>query len=237
MMKKILGFVLFFCGLFTLFSLGYWQIERSAWKKDIIDKLDREYKKDASLYEFTLEDFFIEDSKNFKAVRGNVEGRFLTGKTLFWPNTNKGQYGYQLMDPLLLSSGKILMVNRGWVARKSGTDLPKNLFLPPTNRILNVVGLARAVESNYFTLENELTTNQWRQFDPQQIADYLDVEFVLPTVLFAEKISPSKLKTLGDVTAQRIYPRNKHKQYALFWFTLAALWIVIFGTSLFRRKY
>ena len=236
-MKKIVGFILFFCGLFTLLGLGYWQIERGVWKKDIIAKLDKEYQKDAEKYPLQPEDFLPAQDGRFKVVRGIVNGQFLKNKTLFWPSIYNAQYGYQLMDPFLLENGKILMVNRGWVRRKSGSVLPEKLYLPPYDKKLEIIGVVREIETNYFTLDNEPRTNQWRKFLPKEIEQHLAIENVLPTVLFAEHVKDVKFKALAEVSGTRVYPRNKHHQYAFFWFTLSALWILIFGTFMFKRSY
>lgn len=236
-MKKILGYICFFAGLLTLLGLGQWQIERGAWKRDIISKLDKEYQKNADQYVLKPEDFILSEDGRFKVARGKVLGRFLEGKTTFWPKVHEGLYGYQLMDPFLLENDTIIMINRGWVRRKERTELPEKLYLPPFDRALEVIGVVREYETNYFTLDNEPATNQWRKFNVEQLEAYLDLEDILPTVLFAENIKDTKYIATGDITGTRIYPRNKHNQYAFFWFTLAALWIVIFGTNIFKKKY
>ncbi len=237
MMKKIISGLVFFAGLFTLCGLSYWQVQRAEWKDDIIRKLNHEYAKNAYAYKLTPEDFMAADPDNFKVRRGVVQGRFLKGNTLLWPSLLNGNYGYQMMDPLVLESGHIAMVNRGWIPRKSDEDKPKLIYPPPINRDVMVVGLARQIETNYFTLDNDARANRWRKFNPQEIAEAIGMERVLPSVLFAELIPNTRYKALGTLTSDQNYPRNKHSQYALFWFIMAGLWIVILGPKLFTRNF
>ena len=237
MLKKLGGFCFLLCGLCILVALGYWQIERAVWKQGIIDRLDREYEKDASQYKLTPEDLTSYDTGEFKAVRGTISGYFLPEETLFWPSLLNGQYGYRLMDPLILDDGKILMVERGWSPQKLGTNIPVRLYLPPTDRRVTVTGLVRKKENNYFTPENNPISNQWRRFRAKQIADHLSVDYVFASVLFAESIDAKSDVGLADISGRlRVYPRNKHRQYAFFWFTLAGLWIVILTPPLFRKN-
>ncbi len=238
MLKKFFEGVIFFLGLGLFIWLGVWQLERAKWKEEIIYELDREYQKNAAGYALTPNDLG-KSNQPFQVVRGWVQGRFIPGGTTLWPSLLNGLYGYQLVDPLLLSNGKILMVNRGWVSEKRGARerVPSAYYLPPVDRPLTVTGAVREVDTNYFRLANDLIKNRWHRFHTKDIAAYLKVEEdrIYPVMMYAEAVSGTESKVLGRLSDDRAYPKNKNRQYAAFWFILSGLWIVILGTMLFRR--
>jgi surfeit locus 1 family protein len=212
-------------GVAILCLLGTWQIKRLTWKEDIISTLETEYAKDPAqnLYSFT-------DLQQDDAVRyGSIEGVFDYKKEiLVGPKTYEGDIGFHILTPLDMGQGQHILVNRGWIGEDRTDEI-----MNPQGRVL-VIGLIRAPDWNAFTPDNSPENNVWTKLDINQIARAKNIETIAPLIMYAESAS----EPFGRVvmTEQRWLPRNKHKQYAIFWFSMAFILLVIFGLFVRQQK-
>lgn len=220
-MKKFISFVLLVGALATLLSLGCWQVQRLAWKNKIITQLDYEYNQDPPpLFRFSQ----LQKESEHNILYGSVRGRFLYNKEiLVGPVPYEGKIGYRVITPLKLKGDNYILVNRGWVDQEKIDDL-KSTWVSGN---ITVTGLFRAPDWNSFTPENNPENNVWTKLDIQQIAQEKNVIPVSPYLLYIAETS----KNFGILQLQdkKWYPRNKHKQYAIFWFTMAAVMLFVFG--------
>jgi surfeit locus 1 family protein len=236
-LKFLAGTTIFVTGFATLSGLGYWQVQRAAWKEGVLNSLAQEYQKHVSQTVLTSADFLAPEKNNFKVVRGNVQGHFLAqNRTLLWPVPYEGNYGFSMLDGFRLESGEIIMVDRGWIDENLQTKKPVAVILPPPPKIkVSISGLVRAREENFFTLDNNPAENRWYKFRENEIAAYLGEREVLPLVLYAEEIGGAPENSLGTLKNSKILPANNHAQYAAFWFAMALLWFLICGRALLRN--
>lgn len=210
-------------GAALLFKLGWWQLERMAWKADLIAKLEAAY---ASAPSSLLPDGrALSDLKAFE--RGYIEGEYLPVPPFFvGPQTYNKAPGFHVYAPLRTASG-VVFVNLGWVplaqkALKGGES--------PGSWHVRVTGLLRLPErAGPFVAGNEPERGLWRRADPAQFGRALGLsEPVSPLVMIAEGPADGGGDGPVPVPMQPDLPNN-HFEYALFWFAMGGLLILFYG--------
>ena len=229
MIKKIISAFLFLVALSILISLGSWQLKRLEWKENIIFRLETEYQKNPSENFYTLEDLTLES--DLPLLYGSAKGQFIYDKEiLVGPKPYDGSIGFMVITPMKLNSGGYILVNRGWIDQGK-TD---NLKQTHAQGQVTASGVFRKPDWNSFTPENSPENNIWTKLDIEQISEVQNINPVSPLLLYAENLS--KKSDVMIMQQERWQPRNKHKQYALFWFTMAFVLICIFGFYFYQER-
>jgi len=159
-----------------------------------------------------------------------VEGEFVPKFTVYLDNkTRRGRPGYEIVTPLRLrGSPSHVLVNRGWVAAGATRDALPEVPTPAGEVRVEGVALERLPR----VLRLEGTSGRARQS--------LDIEaYAAETGLKLEPRVIEQHSSLPDGLA-RDWPAHdagveKHEAYALQWYSLAALAVVLFIVLSFRR--
>lgn len=186
-------------------ALGIWQVERRAWKLDLIARVDAGLKAPPS-----------PDWRSFADYRRvRLAGTFRYDReTLVKAVTARGE-GFWVMTPLRTAQGMVL-VNRG--------------FVPSENTVrwrgpeahTRVTGLLRATEpGGGFLRSNDSQGNRWYSRDVAAIAAAHGLGTVAPVFVDADDAPNPGGYPIGGLTVVAF--RNNHLVYALTWFALAAL--------------
>ncbi len=226
MIKNIIGGIVILSSLIVLCALGNWQLQRAKWKENIIEKLESEYAKNPT--EHRLE---FSNLQNPMIQYGHIRGKFDYSKQmLFGPKKHEENIGYDVLIPMALTKGGNVLVNMGWVKGENRDDIK----IPSLKGYITITGIARLPEWNSFTPNNSPENNIWTKLDLEQIESAKNIKTLAPVIFFAEKASV----TFTDFIMQteRWMPRNKHRQYALFWFSMAGILLIITGIFIFRYK-
>ena len=97
--------------LFSL-SLGVWQMERRAWKRDILDRIAT----NQAATPLTLDELLKGDPLRFEYGRVRVSGSFLHDKEFYLAARSlKDKVGMQVVTPLRTDDGPIVLFDRGWI--------------------------------------------------------------------------------------------------------------------------
>lgn len=170
-----------------------------------------------------------DEKKQLALPRVAVEGEFLPRYTIYLDNRmRRGSAGYEVVTPLKLRSGHVL-VNRGWIeAGKTREALPE--VKTPSGEV-RIEGLA--LERFPRILKLESSTGRLRQsLDIDAYAAEIGLQ-LQPRVI--EQHSDT-----GDGLARDWPPHDagieKHEGYALQWYSLAALAVVLAIALSFRRN-
>jgi len=223
--------------LAILIGLGTWQLQRKAWKESLIAQIEaRAHGEAGAILPEAEWPTWRADQDEFRKVR--VTGTFLhpleTPVYGLAPGERQGApvQGYYLVTPLKLSSGAIVMVNRGFVP----TDLRDPARRPgsqPAGEV-TVTGLVRAPEArNPFTPNDDPARNQWFARDPQAIAAAHKLERVAPFLIDADASPNPGAWPRGGQTPLTL--PNNHLQYALTWYGIALTLIGVFTAFAWRR--
>lgn len=201
-----LAALLLFIGLC---ALGIWQVERLAWKHDLITRVD------ARIHAAPVPAPRNADrSDEYRRV--TVTGRFLHDKTALTQASTVRGPGYWVMTPLLRDDGAMLLVNRGFVPPEARTRHDR-----PPGRV-RVTGLLRLSEpGGGFLRSNDPAADRWYSRDVAAIAAARRLGPVASYFIDAQAgPSPDALPVGGLTVVQ--FPNN-HLGYAVTWFVLAAM--------------
>lgn len=215
------------CAFAILMGLGTWQVQRLAWKNDLIAKLNDGYGKPYSALPLTAAQLAEWSHEEFPLGYGTTPVKLLRDKALLLgPRIEDGRSGYHLLIPAQLPDGHILIVNTGWVNDLWKDDLEDRLSILPSEEI-QVRGIVHKPDWSSFASKNSPANDMWFRADIDQIAREKQIDAPYPFIIYADSITPP----LHDVTSpqERWLPRNKHLQYAIFWYTLGLALLGVYG--------
>lgn len=199
--------------------LGIWQLERRAWKLDLIARVEARIH--ASPVAIPPLDQNVDVRRNeYRRVR--LTGRFQHDRTTLVDALTLEGAGFWVLTPLQTGAGLVL-VNRGFVPAARRNDYAR------PSAPMTVIGLLRMTEPDgRFLRRNRPDANLWYSRDVAAIARARNLGAVAPFFVDAERTSGYPL---GGLTVVNF--RNTHLIYALTWFGLAAM--AAFGIWRLRR--
>ena len=193
-----------------LAALGIWQIERRAWKHELVAAID---------------------AKDDAYRRVSAIGHFRYDReTLVQAVTERGA-GYWVLTPLE-TPGFTLLVNRGFVPKERSAVAARATGNPAGE--MQVTGLLRVTEPRgAFLRTNDPAAGRWYSRDVAAIAKARGLARTAPYFVDADATPNPGGYPVGGLTVIR-FPDN-HMVYALTWFTLCAL-CLFFAWRLWRIR-
>jgi surfeit locus 1 family protein len=226
----------------VLIALGNWQLQRMYWKEDLIARLAAARTAEPVSLKEVWDRF--RRGENIEYARVRVAGTFDHGseRHLYAPTTQS--QGWDVFTVLDAPEGRIY-VNRGWVPDKHkdpATRVEGQIAGPAT-----VTGLARLPEATgAFTAQDDPKGNRWYHRDPVEffwngktpdqrriIEATARFKMVAPFSIDAEP-EPANPGGWPKASATEIRVANRHLEYVVTWWGLAATLVVVF--FLFARK-
>jgi surfeit locus 1 family protein len=159
--------------------------------------------------------------------RVRASGEWIAGGQVFIDNQIlEGRAGYHVMTPLQIAGKKdAVLVNRGWIAR--GPEYPRPPAVAVPEGPVQVSGMATLPPKRFLELAPEVTQGPVRQnlsLDRYRAQSGIAI---LPVVVLADSAAPG----LAAVREKPDTGVDRHREYSLTWFSLAAttlvLWIVL----------
>jgi surfeit locus 1 family protein len=213
--------------LIVLVGLGVWQLERLQWKEALIaERAERTTAEPVALPAAGAA-LSPEQLAELDYRHATATGEFLHDHELYLAaRTNAGAVGFQVVTPMRLAGGGVVLVNRGWV--------PDTLKEPATRAAGQIAGLVtidgamRAPAGQHWLQpDNEPSKNIWFWADLPAMATAAGVgENLVPVFLEAGPAANPGGYPLGGQT--RVTLPNDHLQYAITWFSLAIALAVIY---------
>jgi surfeit locus 1 family protein len=231
--RRDLAFLIFSVLAFALLVwLGLWQVQRLQWKESLIARISEQGASEPLAV--TEIEARHRAGENVEFLRAAASGRLLHDRELFVFATMDGQMGWKVVTPLETLDGNAVLVDRGFIPYE--LKEPGSRPGSRTAGIVTITGTVRPYSSARapFAPDNEVDANVWHWWDLPAMAEAAGVERALPFVLQAEPRP-------GDTAwprASRLDPAsisNRHLGYALTWFGLAAMLLIVNGLYLFRR--
>lgn len=212
----LLGAALLFAGFI---ALGLWQLQRLAWKTDLITRIEQRRDAAPAPPPATAE----KAADEYRRVR--AEGVFDHGReTLVRASTELGT-GHWVLTPLRLADGRWLLVNRGFVPPEA-KDRARRAADEPAGPVA-VTGLLRLSEPAGSLLQaNDVAADRWYSRDVAAIAAARGLDGQ------GGAVAPYFIDAVADAGQADTWPRpgltvlrfsNNHLSYALTWFALAAM--------------
>lgn len=212
--------------LALLLALGTWQLQRRAWKEGLLEAIAARASTEPMTLEAALRGWRAGEDLEYARVR--AAGRFRHEAERFYFAPGKNGPGFHVYTPLETGSGAIVLVNRGFVPERLRDRAQRGEGLPAGER--EVVGLLRAPGARgWFTPDNDPARNLWFWRDLAGMADSAlgaDARRAVPFFL-DEEARTAQTWPKGGVT--RLDLPNRHLEYALTWYGLAAALIGVYA--------
>ncbi|RUR08363.1 SURF1 family protein [Legionella sp. km772] len=200
--------------------LGFWQLQRAAQKSEMVS---------AELAMATKEarEWQPQDKMPSQYQRVLIKGHYLADIFLLDNQHQQHQFGYDVLSPLVLDNGKIVLVDRGWIAGDRTRRHYPPINTPQTRLVIQ--------GSAYFP-----SNKQWvlgPSFEEKSakltILENLDTKIVsqiLQKPAYPFIIRLDKKEDHGFVRKWAIVsmPPQRHLAYAWQWFAMALTVFIIF---------
>ena len=231
MLKRFLTIGFIAGTLFTLLGLGIWQVQRLQWKNHLI----AQYEAAQQAAPLPLEKTDLNKIKDLQYQPVTVSGTFIHEQELHLGGRRYyGKTGYQILTPVLLEKGRVVLVNRGWVPTEYKESEARQGDTKP-EQAKNLKGMVRLpLAPGLFTPDNHPDKNFWFYVDIDAMAKDIGAELLPFTV---ELVDPDHLRGVFPAPSDgKVVLRNDHLGYAITWFALAIAAAVIFWLRLRKVK-
>ncbi len=209
--------------LVVLLSLGNWQLERAAEKQQLMDSYSRAPR-------LPLMDIGNLDRgwQDYQYRRVELSGAYdELHQVLLENRIHEGRAGYLVLTPFVLADGgKVVLVNRGWVAKTEDSGdligIGQNV-----SRIKGLISRPPSVGIRMGSLDDSPAS--WPKTIPYVETEWMALQLAKPVLPWVALLDPDEPH--GFVRewqpSVRMGP-DKHKGYAFQWFILAMVLIFLF---------
>ena len=209
------------CVAFTVIfaALGAWQVQRRAWKLDLIARVEQRLHA-APVPPPGLAQWagLSQDRDAYRRVR--LTGVYDHGREVLTQAVTELGPGFWVMTPLRTEQGFTVVVNRGFVPAALKSPAARAAARAPGP--VTVVGLLRLSEpGGGFLRANRPDAGRWYSRDVQAIGRAEGIASLAPYFVDADATANPGGWPRGGLTVVR-FP-NSHLIYALTWFGLALL--------------
>ncbi|GGA13197.1 SURF1-like protein [Amylibacter cionae] len=228
--RMILPLLFGIAGVATLLWLGFWQLDRLAWKEDRIGQI--EARKSAAAA--PLEPYFHEsgplEEDNYRRV--TFEGELTEKQAHVLTSLKFTGAGFRILQEVIWN-GKPFMLDLGFVP-EAQKDAPRPVG--PVRVVGNILNPDDYDES--FTPDPDLDKNIWFARYLPMLAEKLDVLPFMVVVETAEYRKDGAWVAYDAVTPLPVSVNipNDHREYAITWFSLAVVWFGMTAYLLWRIR-
>ena len=215
------------CALLVLVGLGTWQLDRREWKQQIVETRAQRTTVPALVYpeigEIELAEYrLIQMTGNY---RPSDSLRLLS-------RTRDGRPGFHVITPFRTdTTNAVVFVDRGWVPIDGDAKI-----VPAPEGPAHIEGYVRRFGTpGKFTPDNDPDAGTWFYLDERQLAPALNIDVVAP---FYVQLAPDAALpgTYPEGAVPDVALRNPHLQYAITWYALALVLLVIYVIFHARRR-
>jgi surfeit locus 1 family protein len=221
----------------ALIGLGTWQLQRKAWKEDLIATLTERLAAPPSALPAPSAWPHLDRARD-EYHRVKFSAQFEPGKaalvfataSAFRPDVSG--FGFWIFAPARLADGAIVVVNRGFVPTKLAD--PNVRYDEPPSGIVGITGVMRWPDTRqWFTPKDNPAENVWFVRDPAVIAAAKGWGSVSP--FYVEQESP--VPESGSPQPGKIVVNlpNSHLQYAVTWYGLALALAAVYAVFVVRQ--
>lgn len=207
-------------GAGILIGLGSWQVQRLAWKQDLLGQIEAQI----SAAPVSFKDATQPEFRRYAPVE--AAGTF--GETHIRMLASRKTTGavHRIIRPFDVDGFGRVLVDTGW--QPTALDVRG----APQVRLTIVGNLDNPVEADNFTPAPDIDKNLWFARDVPAMADVLNTQPIMIVLSDAPEtdlgVTPWPVDTAGIP--------NDHLQYAITWFSLAAIWVLMTAYFVLRTN-
>lgn len=216
-----------------LIALGFWQMQRLAWKSDLLAQIENRSEAPPRPAGDILAEAADGEDLGFYRVSLTCPG-LATAPYVQLYAIKDGQAGQRLISACPVSGGgyQAILVDRGFVP---DTVAERPLVDVTASAPVEVIGLLRNPDpANFVTPDNQPDANIWYSRDVEAMAATLGASAPAPVFLLAETPTNPDFPAL-EPTPLPGEIANRHLEYALTWFGLAGALIAVYAAVIWRR--
>jgi len=205
-----------------MLGLGLWQLQRLAEKEALIARIaESAARPPARLLPLTEAALRASGFMKFQ-----VQGEFLHAHEMHLAaRYYKNQLGYQLLTPLRLLDGRILLTNRGWVPTNLKDPAKRPETLVEGVQYYTVI-LRTDRDHTPFTPDHDIPDNIWFWRDIATMKEVTGLDLLpVSADIISTNADPEEFPIPGDGTFAL---RNDHLGYAITWFMVGLAAIAVF---------
>lgn len=206
-----LGFVVLVC-------LGSWQLQRLAWKRDLI--ADVEARTTAAPVSLTEILALPEDERRYRPVA--IEAVAMGDRLAHVAGTYEGVSGFYVFSAVEVPSGGLVAVNHGFVPFDARDPGRYDLALPGPLTGLYRESVAPRGLSGTLTPPPDLAAGTFYARDPEGLLAWLLGAAPPSGAFYLDRDDNAGPDALPRGGTSRVVFSNRHLSYALTWFGLAA---------------
>lgn len=230
-------------GTLLLLALGTWQMLRLQAKQELI--ASRETAVVANPVALTDIEAGIEHGYNVDFLRVRMTGSYRHDATRYVFRARGDRPGFQVITPFIAVSGFIVLVDRGFIDQPM-IDTPDAWSRPDGEITVTGITRVRAGDRNLFSPEPDTARQIWYWYDlpgmaaslPSDIADGAGDPPPITASVFVQ-VEPAGEPGGGampDPEDLKVDLPNNHLQYALTWYSLAIVMVVMSWLFIRRRR-
>ncbi|MFK7939896.1 MAG: SURF1 family protein [Roseovarius sp.] len=220
MSRYLIPFLFGLIGCAILVSLGMWQVQRLAWKENILHEID------TTLLATPVALPAAPQETPDEYLPVTVTGRFDADTLRVLVSQKQIGAGYRLITALETPQRRVL-VDRGFIK----VDTP--LGPAPEGAVTVEGNLLWPDDRNSSTPDNDVAGNIWFARDVEQMAQALNTDAVLVIARNMSQPDPNVTPLPVDTSAVP----NDHLSYAVTWFSLAGIWAIMTFYFMWRMRH
>ena len=220
-------------GVALLLALGTWQLQRLQWKQGLMTRIAERVHAAPIAIEAVLDEASHGADAEYSHVQ--ARGRFRHDLERFVYAPGQGDWGWDVITPLELAGGRALLVNRGYVPRqlKAQSDRAAGLLAGE----VTVIGLLRQSPASrpWYIPAGNRADHTWSWFEVSEIAEsmYGTGGKAIATLYLDADATDNRTPPAGGAT--RLELPNRHLEYAVTWYGLAAALAGLYGFAWVRH--
>ena len=231
--SRLLAVVVFSIAMLALLlRLGFWQLERAQYKETLAEQAQKNSTHSPSMAHEIIQQATTE-SWYFRRVR--VTGRFdPTHQYLLDNRTFDGRAGYHVLSIFKYGTQRLL-VNRGWAPVGASRQVLPDIKIDARQQSL-IGRLAPLPGSGLLLGDAGYEQPSWPKVVQSVELESMNSQLgfpLLPAVLLLDPAHPGCLRCRW--VAARGLSADRHRGYAIQWFSLAVAFVVLLGVASFNR--
>jgi surfeit locus 1 family protein len=214
-------------GFAVLLGFGVWQLNRLSWKQDLLAQLALNMS--AEPVNLARAEAMVASGADSEFVKVTVVGLFSHVAEMRMIAVFDGGPGWNIVTPLLTEDGRAVLVDRGVVPDQGRDNIER-----PGGPVL-VTGYVRNYSGRQgaFAPENDPKSGTWYWWDVPAMVSAAALPQGIAPVNFVLQLEPAVVaRAFPRPAPPQANLRNNHLSYAITWFSLAAVLLVISGLYL-----
>ena len=231
--RVVFGAVLFLLLLAALLALGTWQVQRLAWKEQLLSDIAE--RRGAAPVSIEAIEAILGQGGDVEYRPVTVTGTFANNRERHFFATWHGRTGYYVYTPLALADGRFVFVNRGFVPfENKEPEMRKQGQLTGQQTVTGLARMQLDGKPSSIVPDNDVAKNifYWKDLGTMASTAGIPAERLVPFFIDADDTPNPKGMPIGGVT-QFDLPNN-HLQYAVTWYGLALALLAV-GFAYVRR--